>query len=860
MAGGLDTVIAAVEKWLDVDRDVLVRGDDGSGRSTTLQTLKNDAVKRGVHCVLINAPTPSGSGPLSPLLFHDLAAPVVRSGRRPHGLDLVPVFAEELQGRRNLLLLDDIDLFDAESVHVIEQVLRRTRSRLVASTTVDMARAEAPVRGLIAQRAPAEVHVEPFGYRAMSTLLTTTLGGPPDVGLISSIVTRSGGNPRVAIALADAGRFAGVVQPVDDVWTEVGALDNVPHDAVAHALGTRLSSEAIEALELLSWTGPLALGEARRLVDERLLLDLGERERVAAHASDAGGMLVVSPPALSRALRNRLTAVRRISLTERVAAVFGDDFVPVEHGQAPAASSLPDHRLEADDLRAWNVDLAGMVNERAAIQEAARRAAWRESPTTGNAVAFLQSIKRRPRADEIDEVFATTRPDEEDPEELRGRFRLMQTMWIAARGDSAEALAEHVESSRSDVGSHQGLLDLLHLVLTTRRRLTTDELDAVGDIVATTGSPVARAWFALVRVSTLTEAGQLDDALDELDAVPTDGSPDPVARYLEGKRTDVLLLLDRVDEAQRGARRRLEIAYDALDPVGIRVHALGLAQAQVCLQDRDRAWQTLTTALRLNPPGPFDNGSYERLLSLGAILQAVNGDLHLARILLREAESSPSPFRESLGSMRTVAAALIAYASGEDARANEMLGDRGRRDGEDGYAASAALCWTARGGAYTEAELGRIRAAFERAPIPLFAPYLRLHAAIAAGDESAITAAAREADLERMPALARATVDRIDGIRVDAGRPELTETDVSDLVGPTLGPQLMAGQRADGAEPEELSEREHEVAMLAREGLSNRQIAERLYLSVRTVENHMYRALRKLGLGSRAELQRAWPR
>ena len=42
--------------------------------------------------------------------------------------------------------------------------------------------------------------------------------------------------------------------------------------------------------------------------------------------------------------------------------------------------------------------------------------------------------------------------------------------------------------------------------------------------------------------------------------------------------------------------------------------------------------------------------------------------------------------------------------------------------------------------------------------------------------------------------------------------------------------------------------------MLAREGLTNRQIADRLYLSVRTVENHMSRALRKLGYVTRAEL------
>jgi DNA-binding NarL/FixJ family response regulator len=53
---------------------------------------------------------------------------------------------------------------------------------------------------------------------------------------------------------------------------------------------------------------------------------------------------------------------------------------------------------------------------------------------------------------------------------------------------------------------------------------------------------------------------------------------------------------------------------------------------------------------------------------------------------------------------------------------------------------------------------------------------------------------------------------------------------------------------------EELTAREREVAVLAAGGASNREIAERLVVSVRTVENHLQRAYRKLGVGSRREL------
>lgn len=56
------------------------------------------------------------------------------------------------------------------------------------------------------------------------------------------------------------------------------------------------------------------------------------------------------------------------------------------------------------------------------------------------------------------------------------------------------------------------------------------------------------------------------------------------------------------------------------------------------------------------------------------------------------------------------------------------------------------------------------------------------------------------------------------------------------------------------AEPLPLTTREREIAAMVGDGLSNRQIAEALTMSVRTVEGHIYRACAKLGLANRADL------
>jgi len=79
-------------------------------------------------------------------------------------------------------------------------------------------------------------------------------------------------------------------------------------------------------------------------------------------------------------------------------------------------------------------------------------------------------------------------------------------------------------------------------------------------------------------------------------------------------------------------------------------------------------------------------------------------------------------------------------------------------------------------------------------------------------------------------------------------------------VGERLSPaEAAAFAGAPGRPAAGLSARESEVAAGVHEGLSNREIAERLVLSVRTVDTHVQRILAKLGFTSRAQIA-AWYR
>jgi DNA-binding NarL/FixJ family response regulator len=54
-----------------------------------------------------------------------------------------------------------------------------------------------------------------------------------------------------------------------------------------------------------------------------------------------------------------------------------------------------------------------------------------------------------------------------------------------------------------------------------------------------------------------------------------------------------------------------------------------------------------------------------------------------------------------------------------------------------------------------------------------------------------------------------------------------------------------------------LTPQELQIGQLAADGLSNREIGEKLYLSHRTVASHLYRMFPKLGVTSRSQLHSA---
>lgn len=69
---------------------------------------------------------------------------------------------------------------------------------------------------------------------------------------------------------------------------------------------------------------------------------------------------------------------------------------------------------------------------------------------------------------------------------------------------------------------------------------------------------------------------------------------------------------------------------------------------------------------------------------------------------------------------------------------------------------------------------------------------------------------------------------------------------------------VAGGRRSKGSNIGSLTAQEVRVSELAAEGITNKQIAQQLYISAKTVDHHLSRIYSKLGINSRRELMKVW--
>lgn len=373
---------------------------------------------------------------------------------------------------------------------------------------------------------------------------------------------------------------------------------------------------------------------------------------------------------------------------------------------------------------------------------------------------------------------------------------------------------------------------------------------------------------------------------------------EPVAAAAEVGEALSAIVLESVTDAD--ALRLYAMAAHAVgDPVrsidiGSRAESklrelgqLGLLSHVLTMQILDRIevgdWEKATACVEEGKRVARDTGQpiwNDGTLTLSAILTSVRGEYEEALALAAQAEHLADGRRlNDLLSCVQLARGFAAVATSRYAEGFSEL--RRVFDPTDSafhlterfhaialFAEAAARC--------DEIESAtKILGDLERETGPAAAPTVRVHLAYAravlAPDSEAEKhyQAALAGDLVRWP-WARARLELAYGSWLrrqrrlaEARQPLRSAQTTCELIGATTwADQARAELRAAGerlapsgpAPRELLSAQELQVARLAADGLSNREIGERLFLSPRTISSHLYRIFPKLGISSRGQL------
>jgi DNA-binding CsgD family transcriptional regulator len=200
--------------------------------------------------------------------------------------------------------------------------------------------------------------------------------------------------------------------------------------------------------------------------------------------------------------------------------------------------------------------------------------------------------------------------------------------------------------------------------------------------------------------------------------------------------------------------------------------------------------------------------------------------------------------------------AWAALAEGDPPRARGILLEAAERLANIPVYAALLHHEALRAGAAAGRQAQTLAALRERCDAPLVGAYAEHAAARAAGDGAAllrcadafatIGTAGYGVECAAAAAEAFAAAGRHDSARRAAARCRELYADQGGSLPPIRGLDDAAIT---------LTAREAQLVELASRGLSNAEIADRLVLSVRTVESHIYRAMHKLGVGDRRRLR-----
>ena len=908
--------LVEIERFLDAvargdSRQILLSGQAGIGKTTLWNAGILSATERGYRVVTAR-PTEVETGLafaalgdlLSPLLdlpMPDLPAPqrdaldaallraAAASPPQPLGVSLatLSVLRAAATDAPVVVAIDDVPWLDEASARVLDFSIRRLESDRVG---FHMARRAATVHeplpawlASIPHDRLTHLDLGPLSITDTDALLRAHLELSLSRAVLARLQALSGGTPFYALELGRALQRRGDWSTPETLMIP-RSLDALI-DARLAALDPAADETALYAAALAQPTVPVLIAATDH-----------ERTRAGLESAEAAGVLEVvgdavrfAHPLLAAGTYGRATLARRRKVHERLAEIVADPEGRARHLSRTAVGPDESIARALEDGAAAAIQ-RGAPEVAAELAEEAARLTPTDTPDERRrrlmvAAEHLAVSGDMRRAGELLAGICAELPD--GPLRAEVLTRRAHLAFLLAELDVAEALLREAipitaDDRRLQVTIHNGLAGIGYLSWRGWRRARLHMFEALAQAIEL-GDPVLEMQM-LGHAATWTHAlgRPWRGLLERADALSVPTHDVPIIEHPDLQFGRILANEGEVDQA----RQRIEGLIDSARSIGdwksLPRLLVVLATAEVDAGQWDRANEIAGHAhagLLQTGEGAF----YQDLLALRLNLHVLRGDIDAARALWTEIEpvTSVSAYPE-FRAQTSLAIARLELWLGDFAGAHERLT---LIMAEPGRARLVPVGWESIVADQAEALLGLGRLDEARRllePVERRARRRDIPAAIgevararalvlaADGDDAAAIEAAEEAvriHAERQVPFrtGRATFTLGEVLRRSRQKGASRQAFESALeLFVRLGAQIwidrseaelgrVAGRRPVGAA---LTDTERRVAELAAAGHTNREIAATLFMSVHTVEAHLTRVFRALGVRTRTELAR----
>jgi DNA-binding CsgD family transcriptional regulator len=734
------------------------------------------------------------------------------------------------------------------------------------------------------------VDLRPLNREQIEEVLTHVLDGTVPAGTVDTIWSACGGNPRILDAVLHDAAERGVLAKRNGIWMLIGPLpaDGARLTAVVTKDLLRRRHEEQEALKLTALAEPVSRKVVEDICGAEVVRSLLDQQMIVENSGHPAELRMWNA-LVGQAFRTNISVSRSLQLLERIRAqrdapASAEGWLravewALECGQRvsdaelleAARAAVARFRNESARLIAARVHDPGLVPHAQAVQaralfnqghyaEAASvlDGCWLQLAGSSEAahVLMLRAMSHQALGKSMETLAAESR-------EL-----LDQAGLGVPAPPSADNTSDGTTEGASDLAASRSWQDqMLHLLelaeAGNHEALGREVQDIRNRNPGAPGDDVLRTLGLALLAQTLSAAGRSVEGLDAALLADTELPSLQDGLFFFNEFVLARLVTGYVSVGDWESAERELIKYAAGQARGaatfggsvqvLRGYSL-LRQGRI-----ERAYQMLlpaVEALRLNDPQQlFRFGS-----ALGYYVAARLGDSAQAKRLEHDYKDSMHGQAHEL-----LATAYAAAASEYLARDGKGLASLHTLATTPGVSAKAgtlleflAICW----------DLG------DHSVIPLVhslakdvegrwaTAILTLARNWESADADSLMATAANLESSGFVNLAREAYARASTLLEQSGERRRARQAVAlrEKCDHELGERFREGQFIAAAPAVRLTRREQDIVELALQGLTDREIAQKLMVSVRTVEGHLYRTYVKLGVRSRDELASALPK